>query len=69
MWIQNNLGGLGGMPPPENFEINGAIWYVLGPPESFLDQQKNIYFSIKMEMNTKKNFFVKIMWIQLRTRV
>jgi len=26
MWIQNNLGGSGGMPPPENFEINGAFW-------------------------------------------
>jgi len=40
MWIQNNVGGLGGMHPPENFEINGAIWCVLGPPESFLDQRK-----------------------------
>jgi len=53
MWIQNKLGGSGGMaPPPENFEINGAIWCVLGPPESFLDQRKSIYFSIKMEMNS-----------------
>ena len=40
------------MPPPENIEINGAIWCVLGPPESFLDQRKSIYFSIKMEMNS-----------------
>jgi len=52
-------------PPPENFEINGAIWCVLGPPESFLDQRKSIYFSIKMEMNSftfvyllKKKFFL-----------
>jgi len=53
MWIQNNVWGSGGMPPPpENFEINGAIWCVLGPPESFLDQRKSIYFSIKMEMNS-----------------
>jgi len=36
--------------PPENYEINGANWCVLGPPESFLDQRKSIYFSIKMEM-------------------
>jgi len=41
-------------PPPENFEINGAIWCVLGPPESFLDQRKSIYFRIKMEMNSFK---------------
>jgi len=43
MWIQNNLGGQGAcLPPPlENFEINGAIWCVLGPPESFLDQLKS----------------------------
>ena len=63
-------------PPPENFEINGAIWCVLGPPESFLDQRKSIYFSIKMEMNLKKKkilknfFFFKKMWISfMRTRV
>jgi len=59
MWIQNNIGGSGGTPP-ENFEINGAIWCVLGPPESFLDQRKSIYFSINMEMNSftyyKKKF-------------
>ena len=41
-----------GACPPENFEINGAIWRVLGPPESFLDQRKSIYFSIKMEMKS-----------------
>jgi len=52
MWIQNNAVGSGGMPPPEYFEINGAIWCVLGPPESFLDQRKSIYFSIKMEMSS-----------------
>jgi len=52
MWIQNNLVGWGGHVPPENFEINGAIWCGLGPPESFLDQRKSIYFSIKMEMNS-----------------
>jgi len=51
MWIQNNLWGQG-HAPPENFEINGAIWCVLGPLESFLDQRKSIYFSIKMEMNS-----------------
>jgi len=55
MWIQNNLGGVRGHAPlPEKFEINGAIWCVLGPPESFLDQRKSIYFSIKMEMNSFK---------------
>jgi len=32
--------------------LNGAIWCVLGPPESFLDQRKSIYFSIKMKMNS-----------------
>ena len=40
------------MPTPENFEIIGAIWCVLRPPESFLDQRKSICFSIKMEMNS-----------------
>jgi len=49
MWIkQKSSGGSGDMPPPpENFELNGAIWCVLGPLESFLDQRKSIYFSIK----------------------
>jgi len=42
------------VPPPENFEINGAIGCVLGPPESFLDQRKSIHFSIKMEL---KNYY------------
>jgi hypothetical protein len=45
-------GGQGASPPPENLGINGAIWCVLGPPESFLDQRKSVYFSIKMEMNS-----------------
>jgi len=49
MWIQNNHGGQGACPP-EHFEINGAIWCFLGPPESFLGQRKSIYFSIKKEM-------------------
>jgi len=48
MWIQNNLGGSG----PEIFEINGAIWCVLGPPESFLDQQNPFILAEKMEMNS-----------------
>jgi len=52
MWIKNNLGVFQGACPPENFEINGAIWCVLGPPESFLDQGKSICFSMKMEMNS-----------------
>ena len=60
-------------PPPENFEINGAIWCVLGPPESLLDQRKSIYliifFLISNHIFLLKIYFVKIMWIQLRTRV
>jgi len=49
--------GVRGHAPPENFEINGAIWCVLGPPESFLDQRKSIYFSIKMEMNSSIKYY------------
>ena len=57
--------GVRGHAPPENFEINGAIWCVLGPPESFLDQPKSIYFSIKMEMNS----LIKILRYGVRFRL
>jgi len=51
---EESRGVRGHAPPPDDFEINGAIWCVLGPPESFLDQRKSIYFSTKMEMNSFK---------------